>query len=212
MARFAIVLIAILSPTLALAEGRAYIGYVEGIATLVRDGSPRPAVIDTPMFTGDRVRTGGNGRVDIVFPDGATLVVERHSEVELLTPFRVRLIAGSLEHRAAEPGTASSYLAPYGYVWYATPAAQYPRAAHHYGHQRDPYRPPTPDFRSTGDDRPRSVRPSPLIAPWPLQPVATSPTTVPTAQPPAVPAAPPAARHLVTAPVGAGAQRPKTGN
>ena len=206
MTRLAFFALAVLVPTLAAAEGRAYIGDVQGVATLERDGAKQPASINTPIFTGDRIRTG-DGRVDVVFPDNATLVIDRYSEVEFLTPFRVRVLAGTIEHQQADSRVASSYSAPYGYVWYPVPARRYSPAAHRHGNQRDPYRPPR-EVRARDDYQPRSAWPTPLVSPWPMLPLTTPPTTVatPLAPPPAA-ANPPAGRHLVSAPVGGGISR-----
>ena len=97
-----------------------------------------------PFVQGDRLRTEA-GRVEIQFPDGTAIEVGEYSLVEAVTPTRVRLLAGTMDHiqrRAAEAGTAMSaaylpqdlqtygstfdrygswqYDAPYGYVWYPT--------------------------------------------------------------------------------------------
>jgi hypothetical protein len=127
----------------------AYLAVVEGVATLERNGESEPAVRDMPFVEGDRLRTE-NGRVEIQFPDGTAIEVAEYSLVEAVTPTRVRLLAGTMDHiqRAsappddadAPPPMSRSYLphdlqpygrtfdrdgswqydAPYGYVWYPT--------------------------------------------------------------------------------------------
>jgi hypothetical protein len=133
----------------------AYVALVEGAATLERDGEVTPAVINMPLIPGDRVRTT-NGRVEIRFPDGTGIELAEDSAVELVTPTRVRLLAGSLER--LEPlqenvdAASASYLpqdlqmygatfdqngtwryAPdYGYVWYPMAAADWRPYYHGY--------------------------------------------------------------------------------
>ena len=62
---------------------------------------------DMPFVEGDRLRTE-NGRVEIQFPDGTAIEVAENSLVEAVTPTRVRLLAGTMEHLqrpAMEAGT-----------------------------------------------------------------------------------------------------------
>lgn len=133
----------------------AYIALVEGSATLERDGDVTPAVINMPLIPGDRVRTT-IGRVEIRFPDGTGIELAEDSAVELVTPTRVRLLAGSLDRLEPLPedlnAVSSSYLpqdlkmygatfdqygswryAPdYGYVWYPMVAADWRPYYHGY--------------------------------------------------------------------------------
>src|SRR5262245_2575907 len=75
----------------------AYLAVVEGNATIERDGESFPAVQNMPFVQGDRLRTA-DGRVQIAFPDGTAIEVAERSEVECLSPTRVRLIAGTMDH------------------------------------------------------------------------------------------------------------------
>lgn len=120
----------------------AYLASVDGEATLVRDGVAEPATRNMPFVPGDRVRTAA-GRVEIVFPDGSGIEVGEYSEVEAVSPTRVRLLAGTMDHlprQAAPPSRSAGYLPPdlqtygntfdqygswqydssYGNVWYPT--------------------------------------------------------------------------------------------
>jgi hypothetical protein len=126
----------------------AYLAVVEGVATIERNGESEPAVRDMPFVEGDRLRTEA-GRVEIQFPDGTAIEVAEYSLVEAITPTRVRLLAGTMDHiqrtAAADApevpqSTSAAYLpqdlrtygstfdrygswqydAPYGYVWYPT--------------------------------------------------------------------------------------------
>src|SRR6266852_9968201 len=84
----------------------AYLAVVEGTATLERDGEAQPAVRDMPFVTGDRLRTAA-GRVEIDFPDGTTIEVAAYSEVEAVTPTRVRVLAGTIDHLQRPPADAA---------------------------------------------------------------------------------------------------------
>src|SRR6476646_10623127 len=117
----------------------AYLTVVTGEATLERAGESEPATANMPFVPGDRLRTGA-GRVEIAFPDGTAIEVGEDSEVEAISPTRVRLIAGTMDHiqRAVASSQSATYLPqdlqtygstfdqfgswqydqPYGYVWY----------------------------------------------------------------------------------------------
>jgi hypothetical protein len=133
----------------------AYLSLVEGVVMLERNGESEPAVRDMPFVQGDRLRTEA-GRVEIQFPDGTAIEIGEYSLVEAVTPSRVRLLAGTMDHiqgRAAEAGPAMSaeylpqdlqtygstfdrygswqYAAPHGYVWYPSVAPDW--RPYHYG-------------------------------------------------------------------------------
>ena len=117
----------------------AYLTVVTGEATLERAGESEPATANMPFVPGDRLRTGA-GTVEIAFPDGTAIEVGESSEVEAISPTRVRLIAGTMDHshRAVAASQSATYLPqdlqtygstfdqfgswqydqPYGYVWY----------------------------------------------------------------------------------------------
>jgi hypothetical protein len=124
----------------------AFLSVVDGTATLERDGQALPAVQNMPFVQGDRLRTAA-GRVQIAFPDGSAIELDEYSEVECVSPTRVRLIAGTMDHvqRDMTRSASASYLppeldtygttldqngawqyeAPYGYVWYPTVATDW---------------------------------------------------------------------------------------
>ena len=131
----------------------AFLAVVEGNATLEREGEVVPAEQNMPFVQGDRLRTL-DGRVQIVFPDGTAIEVAENSEVECISPTRVRLLAGTMDHVQRAIGGSQSathlppeldvygqtfdqygswqYDAPYGYVWYPTVAADW--RPYHYGY------------------------------------------------------------------------------
>jgi uncharacterized protein DUF6600 len=126
----------------------AHISFVEGVVTIEHEGEAEPAVVNMPVVEGDRLRTV-NGRVQVMFPDGSAIDVDAYSEIEFVSAVRVRVLSGTIEHRAAEPidprSASSQYLPPdlqpysntfdrngswqydaqYGSVWYPTVAADW---------------------------------------------------------------------------------------
>ena len=117
----------------------AFLTVTAGEATLERAGESEPATANMPFVAGDRLHTGA-GRVEIAFPDGTAIEVGEYSEVEAISPTRVRLIAGTMDHiqRVVASSQSATYLPPdlqtfgstfdqygswqydqpYGYVWY----------------------------------------------------------------------------------------------
>jgi hypothetical protein len=125
----------------------AHVSFVQGAVTVERSGDSEPAAVNMPIVEGDRIVTGPNGRAEVMFPDGSAIEIDSSSDVEFVGPARVRVIAGTIEHRAS-PGVdpqspSSQYLPPdlqpyeqdldqngawrydpqYGNVWYPTTIA-----------------------------------------------------------------------------------------
>lgn len=89
----------------------AHVAFVDGSATLERDGLAEFAGAGLPFVTGDRLRTAV-GRVEVLFPDGAALYVDEHSVVDLLSPSVLRLSSGRailIVPREADQGAAVRY-------------------------------------------------------------------------------------------------------
>ena len=103
----------------------AYLAVVEGVATIERDGEAIPAVPNMPLIPGDRLRTQA-GRVEVRFPDGTGIEVSEYSQIEVVSPTRVRLIAGSIDRLEALPvNTASASYLPQDLQMYGTAFDQY---------------------------------------------------------------------------------------
>ncbi|HEY7290509.1 MAG TPA: DUF6600 domain-containing protein [Vicinamibacterales bacterium] len=130
----------------------AHVSFVDGAATLDRStGESERLVVNVPIVPGDRIQTT-NGRVEVMFDDGSAIEIEPDSAVEFLDSLRVRILAGTVEHRrAAEPPVDSAaadsaqylptnlqnyatdlsssgtwaYEASYGNVWYPTVATDW---------------------------------------------------------------------------------------
>src|SRR5262245_34163827 len=109
----ALISIAVAAPVRAQegAPPPSYISYVEGSATVEHDGESQPAAINVPLVTGDRIHTA-NGRVEVRLPDGAAIEIDPYSDVEFVSATRVRVLAGAIEHRAAEAPDPRSASAP----------------------------------------------------------------------------------------------------
>ena len=77
----------------AVQQAPASISVVEGAATLERDGRAEPAVVSMPLVGGDRLRTD-SGRVEVAFPDGSVLHLDRSTTADFLSLSLVRLLEG----------------------------------------------------------------------------------------------------------------------
>src|SRR5512139_3200591 len=69
----------------------AHVSFVDGAATLERDGQPDSSPLNMPLLAGDRLRTE-DGRVEIVFGDGSTLHLDRDTVVDFQSDELVRLL------------------------------------------------------------------------------------------------------------------------
>jgi hypothetical protein len=73
----------------------AYLASLEGVARLEREGRSQAAERGVPLVPGDRLQTDA-GRLELVFPNGSQVYVDRYGEVELLDPLSLRLARGRL--------------------------------------------------------------------------------------------------------------------
>jgi hypothetical protein len=73
----------------------AYLAAVEGIARLDREGQSEAAERGVPLVPGDRLRTEA-GRVELAFPNGTQVYLDRYTEVELGDPMALRVARGRL--------------------------------------------------------------------------------------------------------------------
>jgi len=73
----------------------AHVSYVEGTATLERDGRPENAPLNMPLLSGDRLRTI-DGRVEVLFADGSALHLDSRTTMDIQSDELVRLIDGRL--------------------------------------------------------------------------------------------------------------------
>jgi len=73
----------------------AHLSVVDGNATLERDGRIEPALENTPLLAGDRLRTD-RGRVSILYADGSSLDIDQFSSIDLLSESLLRLNGGRI--------------------------------------------------------------------------------------------------------------------
>jgi len=73
----------------------AYIASIDGIARLDREGRSDAAERGVPLVPGDRVRTDA-GRLELAFPNGSQVYLDRFGELEMIDPLSLRLARGRL--------------------------------------------------------------------------------------------------------------------
>jgi len=96
------------APDAVQADPPAHIAFVDGSATLERDGRADTSPGDMPLLAGDRVRTQ-NGRVEILFADGSTLHLDSNTTVDFQSDELVRLLDGRIRLAIAGPDRDVSY-------------------------------------------------------------------------------------------------------
>jgi hypothetical protein len=82
-------------------EAPAHVSFVDGAATLERDGALDAEPRNMPLAAGDRLRTR-QGRVEVLFADGATLHLDANTVVDFQSDELVRLLEGRI--RLSIPG------------------------------------------------------------------------------------------------------------
>ncbi len=86
----------------------AHVAVVDGQAWLGRDGRTEPADENTPLLSGDRLRTA-RGRVDILFADGGALALDEDTSVEFLSDSLLRLDTGRIRLTPGRRAGATAY-------------------------------------------------------------------------------------------------------
>jgi hypothetical protein len=84
----------------------AHVSYVEGTATLERDGRPENAPLNMPLLSGDRLKTL-DGRLEVLFADGSALHMDSRSTIDLQSDDLIRLIDGRLRVNIASLGDSA---------------------------------------------------------------------------------------------------------
>jgi hypothetical protein len=85
----------------------AHVAYVDGAASLEREGRTENAPLNMPLLSGDRLRTG-DGRVEVLFPDGSTLHLDARTTIDVQSDELVRLIDGRVRFNILGAGDRSS--------------------------------------------------------------------------------------------------------
>lgn len=73
----------------------AHIEFVDGLATIEREGRVESAVSTAPLVAGDRIRTD-SGRVEILLGDNSALYLDQQSTLDLQSDSLLRLLDGRL--------------------------------------------------------------------------------------------------------------------
>ena len=104
------------------ADPPAHIAVVDGRASLERDGRPESSPLSMPLLSGDRLRTE-DGRVEVLFADGAALHVDSSSTVDFQSDEVLRLLRGRVRLIVPGPRRELSYRidAPGGWVQIGEP-------------------------------------------------------------------------------------------
>ena len=72
----------------------AHLSFVDGSATLEREGQAETAVSGMPFVPGDRLQTT-RGRVEVLFADGSALAVDEFTTIELQDRALLRMAHGT---------------------------------------------------------------------------------------------------------------------
>ena len=90
------------------AAAPAHVAYVEGAATLEREGRPESAPLNMPLLSGDRLKTA-DGRIEVLFADGSALHLDSRSTLDIQSDDLVRLIEGRLRLNISGPARGVTY-------------------------------------------------------------------------------------------------------
>src|SRR5262245_31544003 len=89
----------------------AHVQYLDGSATLERDGQVEPLTLNLPVVPGDRLHTS-SGRLELLFADASMLDIDQDSTIDVLSPTLLRLTAGRVMLTvtgAADPSRATRF-------------------------------------------------------------------------------------------------------
>jgi FecR protein len=103
-------------------EPPAHIAFVDGPASLERDGRNETAPTSMPLLAGDRIRTQ-NGRVEVLYADGSTLHLDANTLVDFQSDEVVRLLGGRVRLSIAGANRTVGYRvdAPSAWIQIAQP-------------------------------------------------------------------------------------------
>ena len=97
----------------------ARISSVTGTVTLERDGRLEPAETNVPLLSGDRLKTRGSSRVEVLYSDGSAITLDEESDLDLQSESLVRLHEGQMRFSIVRATTTLDYRvdAPAASVW-----------------------------------------------------------------------------------------------
>ena len=85
----------------------AHVAFVDGFATIEREGEVEAVEAGTPLVDGDRLETS-SGRLELLFEDGSTLYIDEFSRLDVLSSRFLRLVTGGLTFDVSSGGGVSS--------------------------------------------------------------------------------------------------------
>jgi hypothetical protein len=86
----------------------AHVAYVDGTATLEREGRTETSALNMPLLSGDRLRTT-DGRVEVLFDDGSALHLDERTTIDVQSDDLLRLIDGRIRLNLTGPSRQVDY-------------------------------------------------------------------------------------------------------
>ena len=86
----------------------AHVAFVDGAATLEREGRTETSALNMPLLSGDRLRTT-DGRVEVLFEDGSALHLDERTTIDVQSDDLLRLIDGRVRLSLAGPSRPVDY-------------------------------------------------------------------------------------------------------
>jgi hypothetical protein len=86
----------------------AYVSHVEGAASIEREGRAENSPLNMPLLSGDRLKVA-DGRVEVLFADGAALHLDTRTTVDFQSDDLARLIEGRLRLNIPGPARSVAY-------------------------------------------------------------------------------------------------------
>src|SRR5438105_190368 len=86
----------------------AHVAFVDGAATLEREGRTETSALNMPLLSGDRLRTA-EGRVEVLFEDGSALHLDERTTIDVQSDDLLRLIDGRIRLSLAGPSRQIDY-------------------------------------------------------------------------------------------------------
>jgi hypothetical protein len=86
----------------------AHVAFVDGTATLEREGRTETSALNMPLLSGDRLRTT-EGRVEVLFEDGSALHLDERTTIDVQSDDLLRLIDGRIRLNLVGPSRQVDY-------------------------------------------------------------------------------------------------------
>src|SRR5919197_5142253 len=86
----------------------AHVAFVDGAATLEREGRTETSALNMPLLSGDRLRTT-DGRVEVLFEDGSALHLDERTTIDVQSDDLLRLFDGRIRLTLAGPSRQVDY-------------------------------------------------------------------------------------------------------